>query len=141
MRNYLAPSSKTEITPTTSTTITTVGTSRLLPQTISMEASNSTYSSNSAPSTTSKQTSTSNSSSSSSSTKGQWYHNKFPINNPKSLPIGHRRRKPKILTVAVAITRNNFSTDPNECNEIHDVSVDDKIRSLSFHEDHHPSYK
>ena len=63
MRNYLAPSSKTEITPTTSTTITTIGISRLLPQTISMEASNSTYSSNSAPITTSNQTSTSNSSS------------------------------------------------------------------------------
>ena len=140
MRNYLAPSSKTEITPTTSTTITTIGTSRLLPQTISMEASNSTYSSNSAPSTTSKQTSTSNSSSSSSSTKGRWYRNRFPI-DPRSLPIGHRRRKPKILTVAVAMTRNNFSTDLNEYNEIKDVSVDDKIRSLSFHEDHHPTYR
>ena len=139
MRNYLAPSSKTEITPTTSTTITTVATSRLLPQKISMEASNSTYSSNSTPITTSKQTSTSNSSSS--STKHRWYHNRFPINNPKSLPIGHRRRKLKILTVAVAMTRNNVSTDPNEYNEIHDVSVDDKIRSLSFHEDHHPSYR
>jgi len=138
MRNYLAPSSKTEITPTTSTTITTVGTSRLLPQTISMEASNSTYSSNSAPITTSNQTSTSNSNSS--STKHRWYHNRFPNKHPESLQIGHHR-KPKILTVAVAMTRNNFSTDPNECNEIHDVSVDDKIRSLSFHEDHHPSYK
>jgi hypothetical protein len=138
MRNYLAPSSKTEITPTTSTTITTVATSRLLPQKISMEASNSTYSSNSTPITTSKQTSTSNSSSS--STKHRWYHNRFPI-DPKSLPIGHRRRKPKILTVAVAMTKNNFSTDPNEYNEIHDVSVVDKLRSLSFHEDHHPSYR
>jgi hypothetical protein len=103
-----------------------------------MEASNYTYSSNSAPITTSKQTSTSNSSSS--STKHHWYQNRYTI-DPKSLPIGHRRRKPKILTVAVAMTRNNFSTDLNEYNEIKDVSVDDKIRSLSFHEDHHSSYR